>query len=76
MRTEFQSEKLKGKGQSGDLGANGRIILKYMFKSKVEILHRIYSNQDTIQCPAIVNIVMDIRFSYKAGKFLDKLSHC
>jgi hypothetical protein len=70
MRAEFESENLKGKGQSGDLDANAWMILKYVFKNRVGVLYRIYSTQDTIQCPTLVNMVMDIPFLTKQGNFL------
>jgi hypothetical protein len=53
-----------------ELGVDGRIILKRIFKKRDEGMHWIHLAQDRNIWRALVNAVMNIRFPQNAGNFL------
>jgi hypothetical protein len=55
---------------SEDLGIYGSIILKLILENRVEICDWIHLVQDRDQWNALVNRVISLRVSQKAGNFL------
>jgi hypothetical protein len=61
---------LKGRHQLEDLCLNGRIILKYILRQRVEDLEWVRLAQDAVQWCAVVYTVMNFEFHKRLGMFL------
>jgi hypothetical protein len=55
----------------GDLGVDGRIILKWIFKKSDRGMDWIELAPDTDRWRALVDAVMNLRVQQNAGEFLD-----
>jgi hypothetical protein len=67
----FQSENLEGRDHSEDIGIDGRIILKGIFREiGWEGVDRMHLAQYRYQWQVILNAVMKLRITYEMGNFL------
>jgi hypothetical protein len=60
----------EGRNHLGDPGADGKIILKWIFNTRVGDMDWIELAQDRDRWRALVNAVINLRVPYNSGNFL------
>jgi hypothetical protein len=63
MRAEFCSEYIKRREHLGNIGVDGRIILKRISDKQYESVNRVHLAQDGDKKRALVNTIMKLRVS-------------
>jgi hypothetical protein len=62
MNTKFYLENLKGRDLLGDLGIDGKVIVRHLRKTGCKGVDWIHLAQDRVQWQALVSTVMNLYF--------------